>query len=66
VERVRSGKHFPTDVIAGTIAGAGIGAVVPHLHRTDDIKQRRIWVGFAPTNTREGGQGGLLSVSGFW
>ena len=66
VERVRSGKHFPTDVIAGTIAGAGIGAVVPHLHRTDDIKQRRIWVGFAPINNREGGQGALLNVTGFW
>jgi hypothetical protein len=40
-ERVRAGEHFPTDVIAGSIAGAGIGLVVPHLHRTEDIKQRR-------------------------
>jgi membrane-associated phospholipid phosphatase len=37
VERVRAGKHFPTDVIAGSLAGAGVGIVVPHLHRTEDI-----------------------------
>ena len=66
VERVRAGRHFPTDVIAGSIAGAGIGVVVPHLHRTDDIKQRRIWVGFAPVDSREGGRGGMLNVSGFF
>ena len=62
IERVRAGKHFPTDVIAGSIAGAGIGLVVPHLHRTDEIKQRRIWVGYTPAG--EGAQGGLLNVSG--
>jgi membrane-associated phospholipid phosphatase len=32
-ERVRSGQHFPTDVIAGSAAGAAIGVLVPHLHR---------------------------------
>lgn len=64
IERVRAGAHFPTDVIAGSIAGAGIGLVVPHLHRTADIKQRRVWVGFAPLDTRSGARGGLLNVSG--
>jgi undecaprenyl-diphosphatase len=64
IERVRAGQHFPTDVIAGSIAGAGMGLVVPHLHRTDDIKQRRIWVGFTPLTTHEGEHGGLLNVSG--
>lgn len=64
IERVRAGAHFPTDVIAGSIAGAGIGLVVPHLHRTDDIKQRRIWVGFTPLNSRAAEHGGLLNVSG--
>ena len=66
IERVRAGAHFPTDVIAGSIAGAGIGLVVPHLHRTADIKQRRIWVGFAPVHSYEGERGGLLDVSGFF
>jgi len=32
-ERVRSGEHFPTDVIMGSLAGAGIGVLVPHFHR---------------------------------
>src|SRR6478609_3228526 len=64
VERVRAGAHFPTDVIAGGIAGAGIGVVVPHLHRTDEIKQRRIWVGYSPVRSQENERGGLLNVSG--
>lgn len=32
--RVQSGNHFPTDVIAGYIVGAGVGWLVPHLHKT--------------------------------
>jgi membrane-associated phospholipid phosphatase len=64
IERVRAGKHFPTDVIAGSIAGAGIGLLVPHLHRTDDIKQRRIWVGYAPMG--DGARGGIFNVSGLF
>jgi membrane-associated phospholipid phosphatase len=31
-ERVRSGAHFPTDVLAGSLAGAAVGVLVPHLH----------------------------------
>lgn len=66
VERVRAGAHFPTDVIAGAIAGAGIGILVPHLHRTEDIKQRRVWVGFAPTTHDRVQTGGILSLSGVY
>jgi len=64
IERVRAGRHFPTDVIAGAIAGASIGVLVPHIHRTDDIKQRRVWIGFQPLDTRVGEHGALLSMSG--
>jgi len=60
-ERVRAGSHFPTDVIAGSIAGAGVGILVPHLHRSDDIKQRRVWIGAAPVDQ---GEGGTLRLGG--
>ena len=58
-ERVRAGAHFPSDVIAGAIAGAGIGVIVAHIHRSEDVKQRRIWVGGAPSNG-----GGAFQVGG--
>jgi membrane-associated phospholipid phosphatase len=64
IERVRAGKHFPTDVIAGSLAGAGIGIIVPHVHRTTDVKQRRVWVGFAPEDARPWRGGGTLTFSG--
>jgi membrane-associated phospholipid phosphatase len=65
IYRVRAGRHFPTDVLAGTFAGAGIGIVVPHLHRTEDVQQRRVWVGFAPEVDGGGDtRGGSLTLSG--
>jgi len=60
VERVRAGAHFPTDVIAGALAGAGIGVLVAHYHRNEDAELRRVWVGFAP----EGSGGGGVQVGG--
>lgn len=64
VERVRAGKHFPTDVLAGSVAGAGIGVLVPHLHRTEDVKQRRVWVGFEPSDHLSVAHGGTILLSG--
>jgi undecaprenyl-diphosphatase len=55
IERVRAGAHFPTDVIAGAMAGVGIGVLVPHLHRADSIRQRPVWVGFTPAFESRGG-----------
>jgi undecaprenyl-diphosphatase len=59
VERVRSGSHFPTDVIAGALVGAGVGVLVVHLHR--DTTKRPIWVGALPV---EGGGG--VTVGGLF
>jgi membrane-associated phospholipid phosphatase len=63
-ERVRSGAHFPTDVIMGSMAGAGIGVLVSHLHRRrhvqrDELGAESVWLGFAPA-----GQGGGLAALG--
>ncbi|HEY6080922.1 MAG TPA: phosphatase PAP2 family protein [Polyangiaceae bacterium] len=63
-QRVRAGEHFPTDVIAGAVAGAGIGILVPHLHRTEEVKQRPVWVGYAPGPLERGQRSGTLTLSG--
>lgn len=34
VARVAAGKHFWTDVLAGAVAGASIGVLIPALHRS--------------------------------
>ncbi|HVU49754.1 MAG TPA: phosphatase PAP2 family protein [Polyangia bacterium] len=51
--RVRSGEHFPTDVIMGATAGAGIGVLVPHFHRRPHYHDREleappVIIGYAP------------------
>jgi len=56
VQRVRAGEHFPTDVIAGTMAGAGIGLLVAHLHREEASAAQSLWIGF----NREHGGGTVL------
>jgi undecaprenyl-diphosphatase len=58
-ERVRGGDHFPTDVITGSMAGAAIGVLVPHLHRHKE-EAPHVWIGGGPTP----GGGGVLSLTG--
>ncbi|HEY8090372.1 MAG TPA: phosphatase PAP2 family protein, partial [Polyangiaceae bacterium] len=58
-ERVRSGAHFPTDVIAGSLAGAAIGVLVPHLHRRKE-EGVSVWIGLAPAP----GGGGSAALQG--
>ncbi|MGA7123160.1 MAG: phosphatase PAP2 family protein [Polyangiaceae bacterium] len=57
-ERVRSGNHFPTDVITGALAGGAIGVLVPHLHRRS-VEGPGVWIGAAPAPG-----GGLLDLHG--
>jgi membrane-associated phospholipid phosphatase len=59
-ERVRSGEHFPTDVIMGSLAGAGIGVLVPHFHRRPHYHESEycappVIIGFSPIS-HGGGQ----------
>lgn len=49
--RVRAGKHFPTDTIAGYLVGATTGILVPQLHKK---KKKRDNISFY------GGPGGAL------
>lgn len=38
--RVKAGKHFKTDVIAGNIVGAVIGVAIPHLHKKRETERK--------------------------
>lgn len=36
-QRVRAGKHFPTDVMVGYLIGAAVGYLVPRLHENESV-----------------------------
>jgi membrane-associated phospholipid phosphatase len=66
-ERVRSGEHFPTDVIMGSVAGAGVGVLVPHFHRFPHLHEKELEapptiIGFAPA---PGGGGSMMMQTFF-
>lgn len=42
--RYRALKHFPTDVMTGTIIGAATGILVPHLHKIVKLKNENLSV----------------------
>ncbi|HVY46770.1 MAG TPA: phosphatase PAP2 family protein [Minicystis sp.] len=62
-ERVRSADHFPSDVVAGAFAGAGVGVMTAHLHRADSSRLTPLWVGWyqAPI-----GDGGAVTLNGLF
>lgn len=65
-ERVRSGEHFPTDVIMGSMAGAAIGVLVPHFHHRTHRHEGGdesppVWLGFQPAG---GGGAGAATLGG--
>lgn len=61
-ERVRAAAHFPTDVIAGAVVGAGIGTLVPALHREAAARKTAVWIGVV----RPGPDGGGLALTGLF
>lgn len=65
IERVRAGKHFPTDAIAGALAGTGVGILVPYLHRVEPDRQRAFWIGASPMPS-EKAVAGLATINGIF
>ena len=61
VLRVKAGKHFPTDVIAGYVVGASIGYLIPQLHKHKKRKLNNLSI--IPAFT--GGGGGIRISYGF-
>ena len=52
-------EHFPTDVIMGSMAGAGIGVLVPHFHRRPhyhdhELETPSVLIGYAPVSSGGG------------
>ena len=45
--RVKSGKHYPSDVIVGAIVGTGIGYLIPQIHKR---KNKNLTVYFPANN----------------
>jgi membrane-associated phospholipid phosphatase len=48
--RVLAGKHFPTDVMTGYVAGAATGWLIPQLHRTraSKVQKEQLSMGIIP------------------
>ncbi len=63
IERVRSGDHFPSDVVAGSFLGAGVGVLTAHLHRDESSKLKPLWVGWQNATH---GNGGEVTVGGLF
>ena len=61
--RLRAGKHFLTDNIIGYTLGAGIGILVPHLHKKNNTTGLSISPAIIPTSVGSSFQGANLSYT---
>jgi membrane-associated phospholipid phosphatase len=61
--RLRAGKHFLSDNLVGYALGAGIGILVPHLHKKTNRNGFSLAPSFAPTAWGETTQGANLSYT---
>ena len=59
--RVRAGRHYPSDIVVGMLAGVGMGALFPLLHAGGDVPLRAEEVGVAV-----GGLGVGLAFALLW
>lgn len=61
VERVASGHHFPSDVVAGALVGTTIGVTIPWLHAREPTRQARFSI--VPTHFAPFGRGVAIAGS---
>ncbi len=45
--RYHAGKHFPTDIITGAIAGTACGLIIPELHQKENAQSNRKMLNFS-------------------
>jgi len=45
--RFKAMKHFPTDIMAGVVAGAACGILIPHIHKNKREESDWAFVPFA-------------------
>lgn len=53
--RLKAGRHFPSDIVVGTLVGVGSGLLVPYLHRNKNWQLKRL--GFSPLLRSDGVKG---------
>ena len=61
-ERMRAGKHFPTDVLTGAAVGAAVGVLVPHLHHVSRGDKGNAGTGTGSATLASDGQ--MIGVAG--
>lgn len=59
--RVRAGRHYPSDIVVGMLAGVGMGALFPLLHAGGDVPLRAEELGVAV-----GGLGAGVAFALLW